>query len=222
MPRRSRGQKQLSLESGGSYSSTPLGNVLSDGHGTGMAWYSQPLGLKAREGKAGVPAAQLQKWALAMKLPPAAMATLCGKAFWSKRWQADTGSAGRLLPNLAPLPSNQDGSTEVHCSTEAGKLAENSSAASCFSDSWHEFSLGWGWGEESLIIFPIITSEQLGIYSPSTRLRCGKWITLKGKTRQTCRGYSTYRLQTAWRGAPPTAEFCPEQASYFLCGVPAR
>lgn len=112
MPRRSGGWKRQPFsESGGSYSSTPSGNAPSDGHGTVMARYNQPLRLKARERKAGAPAVLLQRQAFAIKSPPAAMATLCGKAFWSKGWQADTRSAGRLLPNLASLLSNQDAST---------------------------------------------------------------------------------------------------------------
>lgn len=45
-----------SLDGGASYSSPPLDNMLSNGHGTAMPWYDQPLGLKAREGKARVPA----------------------------------------------------------------------------------------------------------------------------------------------------------------------
>lgn len=139
MPRRSRGWKRQPFsESGGSYSSTPSGNVPSDGHGTVMARYNQPLRLKARERKAGAPAVLLQRQAFAIKSPPAAMATLCGKAFWSKGWQADTRSAGRLLPNLASLLSNQDASTAA---LKLESWLKNPSVAFWFSDSWHVFSL---------------------------------------------------------------------------------
>ena len=86
-------------------------------------WHGDGLGEPARQvegqrGEGWTPAVLLQRQAFAIKLPPAAMATLCCTAFWSKRWQAGTRCASCLLPNLASLLSNQDRSTEV------GKRAE--------------------------------------------------------------------------------------------------
>lgn len=54
-------KKQPSSGLGASYNSTPLDNMLSNGPSRVMLWYNQPLGLKAREGKAGIPAARCSR-----------------------------------------------------------------------------------------------------------------------------------------------------------------
>lgn len=97
---------------------------------------------------------------------------LCDKPFWSKRWQADTRSAGRLLPNLAALLSNQDGSTAA---LKLESRLKNPSVTFCFSDSWHvsspEGNKNGVWS-----FFQLLPHINLQFIAPFHRECCREWI----------------------------------------------
>lgn len=93
------------LNFGQSYSSTsPLDNILSNGHDTVMPWYNQPLGLKARgEGWSTRTACCSRDEPLPLNCLPLPW-QLSAAGLFGVRWQADTRSVGRLLPGgFSPL-----------------------------------------------------------------------------------------------------------------------
>ena len=179
-------EDQPSSDSGTSYSSTPLDNILSTGHNTVMPWYNQPLGLKAREEKAGVPAAccsrdeplPLNCLLLPWQLSAAGL-------FGAKGGKQILGLLAAscriwLLSSLIRMEALQ------HWHWKAGW--KNPSVAFCFSDSWHVFSPE-GHKNGVWSFFQLLLHINLQFIAPFHRVCYHQWVTPKGKHDKPSRGF---------------------------------